>query len=232
MKIRCPHCRRYFGAPDMESVRTYAASGGIIQTLTERIVVQPIIKRYETPTPVMRAVALVLPLVFFAPGLTLYFNVNPLVSGAILVTSASILFVAVSTRVEEREIDDEPNEDEDEGDEPDVGQAPGRLEEITRPGPNSISIRLVHEPPHNPDPGRQSSLGRADFELARLATGPNPISPISFAAARQRGYKAGEPTFYQVQRHWIERGLAFRANTGAVYLRESGRRILAKYAQQ
>jgi len=140
----------------------------------------------------MRTVALTLPLVFFAPSISLYFGVDPLVTGRILVTSASILFVVASTQIEETEIIDEPEQDEQKRDEPEQDDPqPDRFEEVSTPFKNSMAIRLAHEPPANHDPARQRTLGQADFALAKLATGEGAISPVSFAEAKRHGYRFG-----------------------------------------
>lgn len=231
MKIRCPHCHRYFGAPDLESVKTYAAQGGMIQTLTQRIIAQPIIHRYETPAPLWRAVAFASLPAFLAPSAVLYWHVDPSLAGGIAVTCLAVGLVIGSTQVEQVEIEDEPAAD----DEPEYKQdepMPARFEEVTIPFKNSMSIRLAHEPPANADPTRQRTLGQADLALAKLATGNGAISPVSFANAKRAGYRFGEPAFYEVQRRWLYEGIAFKSTNGAVYLKPSGIKTLRRYAGQ
>lgn len=230
--ICCPHCGRYFGAPDLESVKTYAANGGMIQTLVERITAQPIHHHYITPAPLWRAVAFALPPAFLAPASVLYWHIDPTVAGGFAVVCFAVGLVIGSTQVEQTEVTNKSPFD----DEPEVGQAepqPVRVEEVTRPGKNSVSIRWAHEPPASTDPTRQLTLGKADLALAKLATATAyPMQPISWAEAKRRRYSHGEKTFYEIQRHWIKEGLAFRDTSGAVYLNVAGKRTLAKYASQ
>lgn len=231
IKLRCPHCGRFFAAPDLESVKTYAASGGMFQTLTEKITLQPVIKRYETPGPLWMAVAIALIPAALGPAEVLYFGVDPVFAFALIPVSFGVGLVIASTRVEEREIEDKPQADDELEAEPDEPQS-DRLETVERPGKNSMTIRLVHEPPSSPDPVRQRILGRADLALAKLATGVNPISPVSLAKAKERGFKFGEPTFYEVQHKWVREGLVFLSGSGGVYLRPSGAKILSQYVNQ
>lgn len=231
IKLRCPHCQRYFSAPDLESVKTYAASGGMIQTLTERIVMQTTYRHYVTPGPLWLAFAVALPPAFLAPAAVLYYGVDPVLAGGTVVACLSIGLVIASTQVEQTEIEDDLPSDDEPDAEP-VEPQPAQFVEVTRPGKNSLSIRLVHEPPASADPTRQRTLGQADLALAKLATGINPISPISLAEARKRGYKFGEPAFYDIQRRWLKEGLAFKSAGGAVYLKPTGRKALSQYAER
>lgn len=231
IEIRCPHCHRYFGAPDLESVKTYAAQGGMIQTLTQRIIAQPVHFHYITPAPLWRAVAFALVPAFLSPAASLYFHIDPICSGSASVIIFAIGLVIGSTEVEQTEIEDLPaadDEPEQEQDEP----LPARFEEVTTPFKNSMSIRLAHEPPANSDPTRQRTLGQADLALAKLATGESAISPVSFANAKKAGYRFGEPAFYEVQRRWLHEGVAFKSANGAVYLKPSGIKTLRRYASQ
>lgn len=231
IEIRCPHCGQYFGAPDLESVKTYAASGGMIQTLTQRILMQPIHYHYITPAPLWRAVALALPQAFFAPAEVFYWHFDPLLTGGFAVFLFAVGLVIGSTEVEQTEIVDEPAADDEPEQKPDESQ-PARFDEVTTPFKNSMSIRLVHEPPSSTDPTRQRTLGQADLALAKLATGINPISPVSLAEARKRGYKFGEPAFYAVQQQWLRENLVFKSANGAVYMKPSGIKTLRQYASQ
>lgn len=232
IQIRCPRCRQFFGAPDLESVRTYAAQGGIIQTLTERIITEVVHKHYVTPGPLWKAEALTLPFIFLAPSAPYIIGMSPLVAGILAVTLRSIALVWASTDIEEREIEEDPPDDD--GTEMEQSeQMPAPFEQVTKPGPNSMSIRRVHEPPRDDDPKRQISLARADVALAKLATSSAyPMEPISWAEAQRRRYPHGEKTFYQIQKHWLDRGLAFKSSTGAVYLKPSGIKILRQYSSQ
>lgn len=206
-----------------------------MQTLVERVVAQPIQHRYITPLPVMKAAAMILPIAFFAPGMTMYFHIDPLVSGGFVVTVASAFFVWASTKVEVVEEREQP-EDTSEEPEPQPA-APQPFIEVSKPGPNSLSWKVRHEPPASDDPKRQISLGRADIVLARLATGDDPMEPISWDNAKARGFKRltnglGEKTFYDIQHSWIDRGHARLDGRGHCYLTTGGRHALSRYAQQ
>ena len=50
--------------------------------------------------------------------------------------------------------------------------------------------------------------------------------------AKERGFKFGEPTFYEVQHKWAREGLVFLSRSGGVYLKPSGLKTLSKYASQ
>lgn len=230
VQIRCPNCKRFFGAPDLESVRTYAAGGGIIQTLTERIVLQPIIKHYRIRGRFFKAMALPVFFTFIGPAEVMYFGISSYIAFGLIGISGAISLVIVGQEFEEKEIEDKPDDEPQEPEPQSV--APQPFIEVTKPGPNSLNIRVAHEPPANPNPVRQRTLGQADIAMARLATGDSPITPVSWSNVKRAGYRYGEKTFYEIQRRWIREGLAYRSENGAVYLKGAGRRILSQYAQQ
>lgn len=233
MKIRCPHCGRYFGAPDIESVKTYAASGGMIQSVVTRIIAQPIIHRYETPTPLWRAVAIAALPAFLAPSAVLYWHVDPSLAGGVAVTCLAVGLVIGSTQVEQVEIEDKPtNDDEPEQEQNDP--QPTRFEEITHPGKNSVNIHFsIHEPPHDSDPKTQQRLYHADLALAKAATDRDrPLAPISWTEVQKRRISVGEKTFYRIQHQWSREALIIQTASGAVYLNGHGRSVLRQYASQ
>jgi len=232
VKIRCHACGIYNTIPDhYEAVKNYCATGGMIQTLVQRIVAQPIHYHYHTPAPLWRATAFALLPAFFAPAVTLYWHIDPMWSGGLSVFCLAVGLVIGSTQVEQTEVTDEPPADEPdaEQDEP----APVPPVEVSTPFKNSMQIRMAHQPPASTDPDRQRKLGQADLSLAKLATSSAyPMNPISLKEAQRRQWPHGEPTFYEIQRHWLVEGLAFKSTTGAVYLKPSGQRTLTQYAAQ
>lgn len=237
--IRCPHCHRYFGAPDLQSVKTYAAQGGLIQTLTERITAQPIHKHYITPGPFWLAAAVAGVPMGLSGALIKYAEFDPVVVLGFATLCFSVGLVIASTRIEETEVPDEPADD----DEPEVEPAPARetLTEVSHPFVNQTIIRRApHEPPRADDnnPKTQIRLGRADLALAKLVTASAyPMRPISWREAQRRrwgsnGAVYGEKTFYKIVAHWKAEGLVFSTNRGEVYLKPSGQRTLTQYAAQ
>ena len=204
----------------------------MIQTLTTRIMAQPIHRHYITPAPLWRAVAFALVPAFLAPAASQYFHVDPVCSGGLSVLVFSIGLVIGSTQVEETEIENEPPDDDEPESEPEVAE-PVRVEEVTRQFKNSVSIRWPHEPPHDTDHKAQIRLSHADLALAKAATDKdNPLMPISWPNVQKRRMGIGEPTFYRIERHWLKEGLAFKTNSGAVYLKPSGIKTLTQYANQ
>lgn len=234
MKIRCPHCGRFFSAPDIESVKTYAAQGGMIQTLTQRIIAQPIIHRYETPAPLWRAIAFASLPAFFAPSAVLYWHVDPSLAGGIAVTCLAVGLVIGSTQVEQTEIVDEPAIDDDIEQERDEPPQSARFEEVTHPGKNSVNIHFsIHEPPHDSNPNSQQKLYHADLALAKAAIDIDfPLAPISWSEVQKRRMSIGEKTFYRIQHQWSKEALVIQTASGAVYLNGHGRSVLRQYIGQ
>jgi len=222
----CPYCKHAIPMPDGEAKwRDYAETGQAIRTFVARIVAQPIIKRYETPQPVLKAIAIGIPIVAIGSSFAMYYEVNPLTTAIIETAAMAVLFFWASSKLEMTELDDEELDDEPEDDEP-----VNTLEQVTRTH-NSMSIKILYTPPEGKDPQATQRLGKAAHTLAQLAAREiDPLEPISFDNAKSAGFKFGERTFAVIQSDWRSKGLAFLDQRGWCFLTRGGHRILSMFA--
>jgi hypothetical protein len=217
--------------PDGEAQwRDFSAAGWTIRTLAERIVLQPIVKRYETPAPVLRAIALGIPIVAIGSTAGMYYQVNPYIVALAECAAMGALFFWASGQLEMTEIEDTPDEEPEPPSE--VVQVE-RAEEVTRPARNSIGIKVLYEPPTGATPEATRRLAQAALSLAQMATDrDSPLEPVSFNGAKARAWWAGEPTFATIQNDWRSKKLAVLDNRGWCYLTGYGRHVLRVFSAQ